>query len=145
MVNINPNTMKILTPNNIPDILPLIQQLNPNTPIEILEDRQQQMFQFDNYKCFGFYKNEKLIGLSSGWITVKLYSGKQIEMDNVIMDSTFQSKGYGKLFVIEIEAWAVANDCKTVELNAYVQNDKAHKFYFKEGYRVIGFHFQKEI
>ena len=135
--------MKTLTLKHIPEILPLIQQLNPNTSIEILEDRQRRMFEFDNYKCFGFYENEKLIGLSSGWITVKLYSDKQLEMDNVIMDESFQSKGYGKVFISEIETWAKENDCKTVELNAYVQNDKAHKFYFKQGYKVIGFHFQK--
>ena len=137
------NSVKILNKEYISQILYLTKQLNPTIAISELESRQLQMFEFENYKCFGLFQNDQLIGVSSGWITVRLYSGKQLEIDNFIIDSTIQSKGYGKLFINEIESWAKAANCKTVELNTYVQNDRSHKFYFNQGFRILGFHFQK--
>ena len=61
------------------------------------------------------------------------------------MDETISSGGLGKLVVTEIENWAMKNGCKTVELNDYGKSDRAHKFYFQNGYKVLGFHFQKKI
>lgn len=136
-------SVKILKKEDLEQIIQLTIQLNPNMLISELESRQSKMFDFDNYKCFGFFENNKLIGVSSGWITVRLYSDKQLEIDNVIIDNTIQSKGYGKIFMSEIESWAKINNCKTVELNTYVQNDRSHKFYFNQGFHILGFHFQK--
>jgi GNAT superfamily N-acetyltransferase len=136
-------SVKLLGQENLNEIVKLTRLLNPNMEISELERRQFEMFQFDTYKCFGLFENNTLIGVSSGWITVRLYSDKQLEVDNVIIDNTIQSKGYGKLFMTEIESWARENNCKTVELNTYVQNGRSHKFYFNQGFEILGFHFQK--
>jgi GNAT superfamily N-acetyltransferase len=103
------------------------------------------MFSFPTYYCFGIFLDKKLIGISSAWITVRLYSGKQLEVDNVVINQNIQSKGYGRLFFEFIENWAKENNCKTIELNTYVQNARSHKFYFGLGYKILGFHFQKQI
>ncbi|MDV7188035.1 GNAT family N-acetyltransferase [Lutibacter sp. TH_r2] len=109
--------IQILKPIDIPKILLLVKQLNPTISETILEQRQKEMFKIENYYCFGFYIKAKLIGVSSGWLTTRLYSGKQLEIDNVIIDSSYQSKGFGKDFLNEIELWAKNNKCNTVELN----------------------------
>jgi GNAT superfamily N-acetyltransferase len=119
--------------------------LNPGSTIEKLERYADEMFGFDNYRCFGLFEQEELIGISSGWITVRFYSGKQLEVDNVIIDPAIQSKGYGKYFFELIEAWAKEKDCLTIELNTYVGNSRSHKFYFSNGYKILGFHFQKQL
>ncbi len=137
--------IRFLSLDDIDQIIPLTQQLNTDRPEMILRKRQTEMFQFNNYTCFGFYVNEMLVGVSSGWITVKLYSGKQLEIDNVIVDQQHRSKGYGAIFIDAIEQWAKENQFETVELNAYVKNSRGHKFYFTKGYGIIGFHFLKEI
>ncbi|MBK7465456.1 MAG: GNAT family N-acetyltransferase [Saprospiraceae bacterium] len=54
------------------------------------------MFPMPTYYCFGLYHENKLIGLSSSWITIRFYSGKQLEVDNVVIDKIYQSKGLGK-------------------------------------------------
>lgn len=115
----NTNSVKILSQDDLEQIVRLTKQLNPDMSISKLENRQTKMFKFDTYRCFGFFKNDKLIGVSSGWITIRLYSDEQLEIDNVIIDNSFQSKGYGKLFMSEIELWAKKNNCKTIELNTH--------------------------
>lgn len=120
-------------------------QLNPKLTLAETKAYFLQMFPFDTYTCFGVFINDKLVGISSGWTTVRLYSGKQLEVDNVIIDSAVQSKGVGKLLFEFIESWAKEKDYKTIELNTYVQNSRSHKFYFNLGYSILGFHFWKHI
>jgi GNAT superfamily N-acetyltransferase len=138
-------TFKLLTRANIPEISILVKQLNPKLTLEEINNYQKEMFGFPTYYCFGLFKEKKLIGISSGWITVRFYSGKQLEVDNVIIDNKLQSKGYGKWFFNLIEKWAKQNGCKTIELNTYLQNSKSHKFYFNLNFSILGFHFNKYI
>lgn len=137
--------LKELAKEQIDQIAQITQQLHPKIPTATIKARLQQMFTINHYRCFGFYKGDQLIGLSSGWITVRIYSGKQLEIDNVIVDAPFQSQGYGKEFVKMLEDWSIAHDCETVELNAYIQNSRGHKFYHNQGYIILGFHYQKKI
>lgn len=136
---------RLLTEDYISEISELGLQLNPKLTLKEIENFQKEMFQFSNYSCFGLFLEEKLIGISSGWLTVRLYSGKQLEVDNVIINQNIQSKGYGKTFFQFIEKWAQEKGCKTIELNTYVQNSRSHKFYCNIGYSILGFHFWKHI
>ncbi len=138
-------TFQLLTKKNISEIAILGQQLNPKLTVEEVENYQKEMFELSTYNCFGIFVDDKLVGISSGWITIRFYSGKQLEVDNVIIDRNIQSKGYGKKFFEFIEAWAKRNGCKTIELNTYVQNSRSHKFYHNSGYSILGFHFWKHI
>ena len=136
---------RIVTRVELEAISILGQQLNPKLTLAETKAYFLQMFTFDSYTCFAVFINAKLVGISSGWTTVRLYSGKQLEVDNVIIDSSVQSKGVGKLFFEFIEKWAKEKDYKTIELNTYVQNSRSHKFYFNLGYSILGFHFWKHI
>ena len=138
-------TFEILTVENIAEISVLGQQLNPKMTLEQIQNLLNEMFTLHTYRCFGLFLNKKLVGISSGWITVRFYSGKQLEVDNVIIDNSLQSNGFGKQFFDFIENWAKENSCETIELNTYVQNSKSHKFYFNLGYSILGFHFWKHI
>jgi GNAT superfamily N-acetyltransferase len=136
---------RILAKDDIDDMAFLGQQLNPKLTLEQIKTYLLQMFEFETYACFGVFLNDKLVGISSAWTTVRLYSGKQLEVDNVIIDSSQQSKGLGKMFFEFIENWAKKNEYKTIELNTYVQNSKSHKFYYNLGFSILGFHFWKHI
>ncbi|WP_207763787.1 GNAT family N-acetyltransferase [Flagellimonas pacifica] len=121
----------------------MIRQLNPDIENEVLKQRLEQMWESDAYQCFGLLKKDTLIGLIGCWTFTKLHSGKQLELDNVIIDERIQSKGYGKLFFNFIADWALKNGYESLGLNTYVDNDKSHKFYFNQGFKILGFHFQK--
>ncbi|WP_157753173.1 GNAT family N-acetyltransferase [Chitinophaga sp. MD30] len=83
------------------------------------------------YGQVAVYEGERCVGISGFWIGTKIYCGKYIEMDNVVVDPTYRSGGIGKLLCRWIEEKAVATNCKTVMLDAYVQNRDAHRFYFR--------------
>ncbi|WP_445458150.1 GNAT family N-acetyltransferase [Flavobacterium sp. HNIBRBA15423] len=137
--------VKLVENTNSESITHLLHQLNPQIELALIKKRQKEMFQFNNYICFGLYLNDTLIGITCAWIMIRIYCGKQIEIDNVILDSKHQSKGYGNILLNYIEKWAIDNDCETIELNTYVQNPRSHKFYFNNNYKILGFHFQKKL
>jgi len=137
--------IQLLSSKNVDEIVQLTKHLNPTIEMDTLKKRQTEMFQMGNFVCFGLYYNEDLIGISGGWITVRLYSGKQLEIDNFIIDPKIHSKGYGQQFLKAMEKWALDQNCETVELNTYVQNSGSHKFYFRNNFSILGYHFQKSI
>ena len=139
-------SIRELTSSDLEEIILLTKHLNPDLTEDKLRSRTLEMFEFDNYKCFGLYdENQTLLGLTGLWITVRLYSGKQIELDHLIINPEIQSKGIGRVFLNLMEIWAKENACDTAELNTYVQNSKSHKFYFNTGYQILGYHFQKNL
>ncbi|MDF2437962.1 MAG: hypothetical protein K0Q95_2338 [Bacteroidota bacterium] len=97
------------------------------------------------YSQVGVFEGDTCIALSGFWINTKLYSGKYLEMDNVVVLPEYRSKGIGKLLCDWCENKAKANDCKTLMLDAYLENENAHKFYEREGYLKRGYHFLKHI
>ena len=134
-----------LTSDHSEAIIALASDVNPDITITDLRARLAEMFCYASYTCFGFFVDAKLIAITSGWLTTRFYSGKQLEIDNVIVGKAFRSSGYGAEFLGHIEAWAIKEACLSVELNTYITNSKSHKFYFNQGYNILGYHFQKVV
>lgn len=134
-----------LSIQDIDQIIPLTQQLNPTLSEEELRARTTEIFKYESYHCMGCYLDGALVGLTGAWILVKLYSGKQLEIDHLIIDQAIQSKGLGRQFLGLVQEWAIEQGCQTMELNTYVTNAPSHKFYFNQGFTIKGYHFLKWI
>lgn len=123
----------------------LAKELNPKLDLTTIQSRFEVIINSPNSFVFGILKDDIIIGCSTAWETTRLYSGKQIELDNVVISSKYRSQGIGKALMNHIEQWAINNKFETIELNAYVKNHEAHKFYLNLGYKTIGLHFQKQL
>lgn len=122
----------------------LISQLSPNVTLNDYTLMINDMAAL-NYQQAVAYINEKPVGVCGFWINTKIYSGKYIELDNVVVDKNFRSKNIGQLlcnYVLEI---ARQNNCKTAMLDAYLENTQAHIFYERIGFIKKGFHFIKPL
>ena len=122
--------------------LPLIQQLYPDFTNQIYSDLLDEMLP-NNYKQVIILEDNKSIGLSGFWVGTKLWCGKYLELDNVIVHPNHRSKGVGKLLTEHLNKKAVEIGCKVVALDAYTHNFPAHKFYYNHGFVPKGFHFVK--
>ncbi len=78
-------------------------------------------------------------------INTKIYSGKYVELDNVVTDENYRGKEIGKLLCNYVLTIAKQNNCKTAMLDAYLENHQAHHFYEREGFVKKGFHFIKKL
>jgi diamine N-acetyltransferase len=140
----NMTSFKLLTESNKTDILPFLKLLNEKISEDLLNTRLAEMFAH-NYKCVGIFNNDQMIGISGLWILTKYYVGKHIEPDNVIIHPDYRGAGVGEALMQWIDEYAVAQGCVASELNCYVSNSAGQKFWMNQGYKVIGFHYQKML
>jgi GNAT superfamily N-acetyltransferase len=121
-------------------IMQLDYQLDRETFASYLEEMTIR-----GYKQLAVFEEENCVAIAGYWVTTKFYCGRYLELDNVIVNQTIRSKGIGKFVCDRLEEEARKFGCTTVVLDTYVKNDKAHKFYMREGYRIVGFHFIKDL
>lgn len=137
-------TISLVPKKDISTVLPLVRILNPDLSDSILLKRFEEMFA-QGYQCVCVYDKEKIIGISGLWIITKLYVGKHIEPDNVIIDPAYRNKGVGELLMKWIYDYGKKQGCVASELNCYMTNEKGQKFWVKEGYIPLGIHYQKKL
>jgi GNAT superfamily N-acetyltransferase len=136
---------KIIEINNINLVIPLVQKLNGYKDSDkVLKQRFSEMIT-QNYECAVIYDDDKLIGVCGLWFCTRHYSGKSVEPDHVFIDEAYRGKGLGKQFFEWIYNYAIGKGCEAVELNTYVSNYPSHKFYYNEGFNILGYHFLKKL
>ncbi len=126
-------------------VLPILKEIYPNWEESILWERWNAMFSYSNYYCWGYFQENTILGICGAWIMERLYCGKQLEIDNFIISEKMRSQGIGLQLIEYIEEYSKENNCQTIELNSYVTASKAHKFYFRNGYRILGYHFERGL
>lgn len=137
--------IRIIPKEELRSTLPLLRMLNNDTiPGEVLEERMQEMQQH-NYECVGVYDGARLIGISGVWVLNKYYVGKHIEPDNVMIHPDYRGKGVGEQMMQWVDEYGRSQGCIAAELNCYVSNDKGVRFWINQGYKILGFHFQKKL
>ncbi len=124
--------------------LSVMQELYPSlTEIQYYEMLSEMIP--NNYGQIAVFENEKCVGISGYWIGTKLWCGKYLELDNVIVSKEYRSKGVGKILSDFLDNKAHLNNCTIQVLDAYTTNFQAHRFYYNQGFSPKGFHFVKII
>ena len=123
---------------------PLIRQLSPGVSEERYAHLLDDMLAH-GYRMVAVFDEGICVGLSGIWVATKIYSGRYLELDNVVVADTHRSKGIGKLLCDYIENFARTEGCEMLMLDAYLENEKAHAFYEREGFTRRGYHFLKKI
>lgn len=135
---------ELLPREQISDIIPLLQILDDRITGDVLSERLNEMFD-KGYICLGVFDEDKLIGISGLWILTKYYVGRHIEPDDVVILPEYRGYGIGEKMMEWIYNFAKEQGCIASELNCYVGNSAGQKFWANEGYRIIGFHYQKKF
>lgn len=123
---------------------PLLRQLNPDVTEAWLDEVLDDMLAH-GYRMVAVLDGTTVVGVSGIWTSTKIYSGKYLEMDNVVVAASHRSKGIGSLMTEYIIALALREGCRTMMLDAYMSNHKAHLFYERVGFERKGYHFVKDL
>ena len=120
--------------------LSVLQDLYPSLTLSEYSSELDLMLPH-NYGQVGVFEGDICLGLSGFWIGTKLWCGKYLELDNIVVSKTQRSQGIGKLMFDFLHKKALENDCTMLSLDSYTTNFKAHKFFYNEGFAPKGFHF----
>jgi GNAT superfamily N-acetyltransferase len=121
--------------------LDVLQELYPSlTPENYLADLKD-MLPNNRYGQVAVFDGDTCVGVSGFWIGTKLWCGKYLEIDNLVVSAKVRSKGVGKMIFDYLAEKAQQEECSMVSLDSYTSNFKAHKFFYNEGFAPKGFHF----
>lgn len=121
--------------------LDVLQELYPSlTPENYLTDLKD-MLPNNRYGQVAVFDDDTCVGVSGYWIGTKLWCGKYLEIDNLVVSAKVRSKGVGKMIFDYLAEKAQQEECSMVSLDSYTSNFKAHKFFYNEGFAPKGFHF----
>ena len=137
-------TIRLLQRAELPRILPLIRELNPATQETVLAQRLEEMTQ-GGYQCVAALWKAHCIGVAGLWIGTRFWCGRYLDVDNVVVDPHYRSMGIGQRLTDWIERYAREHACEVLVLDAYVTNHRAHAFYERNGFRIVGHHFVKHL
>ena len=135
---------EIKTKEEMISLFPLLKELTPRLKKTEYKQMLSEMLSH-GYRMAGAFDGNKCAGLSGFWISTKIYCGKYVELDNVVVSKNYRSKGIGKLLSEWILKEAETLKCKVAMLDAYLENTAAHNFYEREGFEAKGFHFIKNL
>ncbi len=125
-------------------LYPLIYQLNNQVSADYFSNILEEMLPH-GYRMVAVYDGDECLGLSGIWVAAKIYCGKYLEMDNVVVAADHRSRGIGQLLTDFVTDLARQEDCTTILLDAYLENEKAHAFYERAGFIRRGYHFIKYL
>lgn len=124
---------------------PLITQLYPSLMKETYAANLKEMLPNNGYIQVAVFDEENCLGLCGCWIGTKLWCGKYLEIDNLVVNKAHRSQGIGKLLFDYITQKATDEQCSMIALDSYTSNFKAHKFFYNDGFSPKGFHFIKVL
>ena len=131
---------------DLTDAARLLLTLNPASPPTVIEGRLQEILaDHSHYELIGAFSGESLVGVAGAWIATKIWCGRYLEIDNLVVDPAHRSTGIGTLLIKHLEAIARERDCRIMVLDSYAGNYASHRLYHRLGFEIWSFHFIKPI
>ena len=121
--------------------LEVMQELYPSLTAEAYAHDLEHMLPNNRYGQAAVFEGEKCLGIAGFWIGTKLWCGKYLEIDNLVVSSKHRSKGAGKIMIDYVKTIAEKEGCSMIALDSYTTNFKAHKLFYAEAFVPKGFHF----
>lgn len=90
-------------------------------------------------------QGERVVGLAVWRVQENTVFGRFLYVDDLVTDPAVRSRGVGAALLSRCESIAVEEGCREFVLDSGLARAQAHRFYFREGLVVRGFHFGKTI
>lgn len=140
----SPQCREIFWPQHREELLALSQQLYPEFTPALTEERLTLAVEA-GMRLLGLLEGPRVVAMSGFWVSARVYCGKYLEPDQIVVHRDFRNQGLGTQLLRQLEAIACREGCGFLYLDAQIDNLAAHRFYHREGFHIVGFHFKKPL
>ncbi|XXX81451.1 GNAT family N-acetyltransferase [Sorangium sp. So ce134] len=141
IIEVNDAAGEVIAPDWLAKAEPVHRQLRPRLPEEYA-GTMRRVFAGGGRMCVAA-DGDAVIGVAVYRVYENTYDGVQMYVDDLVTCQSVRSKGVGKAMMDHLQERARQQGCASYNLDSGVQRSQAHKFYFREGMVVVGFHFGK--
>lgn len=141
-----PLDIRQICDDELPRALALLAVLNVDlSQGELAERLRRILFEHPNYRLYGAFDGSALLGVCGAWIATKVWCGRYLEVDNLVVDPGRRSRGVGTQLLDFMERLGREAACEIVVLDSYTSNHASHRLYHRLNYEIKGFHFVKML
>ena len=147
MTKKSPNILikRLVSKDEITLIFPILIQHHKHITHEDFLQCIDDILAEENYQMIASYIDDKMVGIAGYWVLTRFYSGKYVQVGNMVIDEEHRSLGIGKAMLNFIEDEGKRQGCQHFILDSRLDNTKSHDFYLREGFEIMGYHFMKDI
>jgi GNAT superfamily N-acetyltransferase len=132
------------TPDEIRRCHPVLVQLRPALGAEELVALVSRLAEH-GYRLIYLEEAGEVRAVAGYRITEMLRTGRMLEVDDLVTAQDGRSKGYGKALLAWMSAEGRRTGCSVIELDSGTYRHEAHRFYFREGMHILGYHFSATL
>jgi GNAT superfamily N-acetyltransferase len=123
---------------------PVLRQMYPRMTEREYQQRLQALQGYD-YRQFAYVNGIRCLGVVGVWCIPRIWCGLQLDIDNFVVDRDVRSSGIGKRLLDHCLAYGLSRGADVAALDTFVDNPSSHRFYFREGFTIRGYHFVKPL
>lgn len=97
------------------------------------------------WKCLGIFADGELLGIAGYIVNTRFYCGRYLYVDHFFVAEGHRSQNIGARLIGALNAVALSEGCEQMCLDTFVSNGRAQRFWFREGFQIVGFHFVKPL
>ncbi len=101
--------------------------------------------QAEGYRLACHRADGEVVAVAGYRIGHNLHLGKHLYVDDLVTAPQARSGGHGRALLEWLCAQARDAGCAHIHLDSGTQREQAHKFYFREGFTVTSFHFNRAL
>ena len=120
---------------------PVHRQLRPQLPADYT-DKMRRVFA-DGGRMMVAIDAENIVGVALYRIYQDTFNGIKCYIDDLVTDEQCRSRSIGHAMIEWLADAARRAGCSGLSLDSGTQRTQAHKFYFREGFVIPSFHFNR--
>ncbi|MFI8521323.1 GNAT family N-acetyltransferase [Streptomyces sp. NPDC085481] len=127
------------------ELLPVLCELRPHLTPELFRDVYEQGHAQGLRFSAAYADDGSCVG-AAGWrIVINTSSLKKLYVDDLVTRATARSGGVGHALIAHLERHARETGCHELNLDSGTHRTGAHRFYLRERFDIIAFHFTREL
>lgn len=136
--------IRLATIDDIPLLIPAMQQLRPHRSKEELSSMLHQQLE-EGYHVI-FVGDDSMAFALAGFRTIHfIFSGKTLYIDDLVTHSDHHRKGYAGALLDWLKNYVKENNYETISLDSGFHRKDAYRLYLNKGFEVSSLHFSRKV
>ncbi len=93
-----------------------------------------------DYRLIAVFEDDKIIAISGFRVGRRLYCGRYLHIDNMIVDEKYRSQGIASTMIEWLKEEAKRLKCQCILADTYTDNVRAQTLFKKQDFQTRGYH-----
>lgn len=123
----------------------VMRQLRPHLERDAYVPLVRSLMASDGYRLAALVDDGTVRAVAGYRFMTMLFCGRVLYLDDLVSDEHARSHGYGGRMLDWLKEEGRRQGCVEFHLDSRVVRDRAHRFYFREGFWIECFHFRTKL